>query len=252
MMWRACFAVILTAVVSLFALSAPHAQFNGCQTGFCNPPHVGGGASVTIDKTGVNQESSGRTAPSFTYTGITGVAGNALVAAFLASGNVAGGTFTTVTATWAAQSMTSLGSISPAGGSGYLQLFYVLNPTAGSQNLVFTVSGGSNNPFGSACAWSFNNATAVNNFQSSFSNSTLTLNNVVTSAVGHYTVGAVGVGFNAVTMNQATDCTSTNGVAGSNNLSWAAGKATGASSVTYTGTQTPTDIMYLVGADVSN
>jgi hypothetical protein len=37
MMWRVALAALI-AVLSLFVLSAPHAQFNGCSAGFCNPP----------------------------------------------------------------------------------------------------------------------------------------------------------------------------------------------------------------------
>jgi len=37
MMWRVALAVWLTAVLSLFALNAPRAQFNGCTAGFCSP-----------------------------------------------------------------------------------------------------------------------------------------------------------------------------------------------------------------------
>ena len=37
MMWRVVLALWLTAVVSLFALTAPRAQFNGCAAGFCSP-----------------------------------------------------------------------------------------------------------------------------------------------------------------------------------------------------------------------
>ena len=40
MMWRLCIAAFLTAAISLFALNAPHAQFNGCPAGFCNPPSL--------------------------------------------------------------------------------------------------------------------------------------------------------------------------------------------------------------------
>lgn len=38
MMWRIALAVWLMAALSLFALNAPQAQFNGCQAGFCSPP----------------------------------------------------------------------------------------------------------------------------------------------------------------------------------------------------------------------
>jgi hypothetical protein len=38
MMWRLALAVLLTATLSLFALNAPRAQFNGCTAGFCSPP----------------------------------------------------------------------------------------------------------------------------------------------------------------------------------------------------------------------
>lgn len=38
MIWRFGIAVVLAAALSLFALNAPHAQFNGCQAGFCSPP----------------------------------------------------------------------------------------------------------------------------------------------------------------------------------------------------------------------
>jgi hypothetical protein len=38
MKWRVARAIWLTAVVSLFALNALRAQFNGCQAGFCSPP----------------------------------------------------------------------------------------------------------------------------------------------------------------------------------------------------------------------
>jgi hypothetical protein len=37
MMWRIALAAWMTAALSLFALSAPHAQFNGCMAGFCSP-----------------------------------------------------------------------------------------------------------------------------------------------------------------------------------------------------------------------
>jgi hypothetical protein len=43
MMWRAALAAFLTAALSLFALNAPHAQFNGCSAGFCSPPATSGG-----------------------------------------------------------------------------------------------------------------------------------------------------------------------------------------------------------------
>lgn len=41
MIWRFGIAVVLAAALSLFALNAPHAQFNGCQAGFCSPPARG-------------------------------------------------------------------------------------------------------------------------------------------------------------------------------------------------------------------
>jgi hypothetical protein len=37
MMWRIALAAWLTAALSLFALNAPRAQFNGCMAGFCSP-----------------------------------------------------------------------------------------------------------------------------------------------------------------------------------------------------------------------
>src|ERR1700732_3971891 len=37
MKWRAVLAAWLTAAISVFALSAPRAQFNGCAAGFCSP-----------------------------------------------------------------------------------------------------------------------------------------------------------------------------------------------------------------------
>jgi hypothetical protein len=40
MMWRVLLAAWLAAALSLFAFNAPHAQFNGCPAGFCNPPKV--------------------------------------------------------------------------------------------------------------------------------------------------------------------------------------------------------------------
>jgi hypothetical protein len=47
MKWRVALAVWLTAALSLFALNAPRAQFNGCMAGFCSPvasaPYVGPG-----------------------------------------------------------------------------------------------------------------------------------------------------------------------------------------------------------------
>jgi hypothetical protein len=47
MIWRLALAAILTAALSLFALSTPHAQFNGCPAGFCNPPSASAPASYT-------------------------------------------------------------------------------------------------------------------------------------------------------------------------------------------------------------
>jgi hypothetical protein len=46
MMWRIALAAWLTAVLSLFALNAPRAQFNGCQAGFCSPPSSASAAYV--------------------------------------------------------------------------------------------------------------------------------------------------------------------------------------------------------------
>jgi hypothetical protein len=37
MKWRVALALWLTAILSLFALNAPRAQFNGCAAGFCSP-----------------------------------------------------------------------------------------------------------------------------------------------------------------------------------------------------------------------
>jgi hypothetical protein len=47
MMWRVALAVWLTAALSLFALNAPQAQFNGCAAGFCSPSSSGAVSSAT-------------------------------------------------------------------------------------------------------------------------------------------------------------------------------------------------------------
>lgn len=53
-MWRIALAAVLTACLAAFALNAPrvHAQFNGCQAGFCNPAVAsGGGGSISFSGT---------------------------------------------------------------------------------------------------------------------------------------------------------------------------------------------------------
>ena len=47
MIWRVVLAVLLTASLSLFLLTAPHAQFNGCSAGFCSPPSKSSSPSYT-------------------------------------------------------------------------------------------------------------------------------------------------------------------------------------------------------------
>jgi hypothetical protein len=47
MMWRISLAAFLTAALSLFALNAAHAQFNGCSAGFCSPPAASGGTTYS-------------------------------------------------------------------------------------------------------------------------------------------------------------------------------------------------------------
>ncbi len=44
MIWRLALAAFLACGIALFAINTPHAQFNGCPAGFCNPPKAGSAA----------------------------------------------------------------------------------------------------------------------------------------------------------------------------------------------------------------
>lgn len=86
-MWRIALAAVLTACLAAFALNAPrvHAQFNGCQAGFCNPKVASSGTvnNMTVDGTQSGCPTS--TAPTLTFS--TTKTNDVLVLAILPASN---------------------------------------------------------------------------------------------------------------------------------------------------------------------
>src|ERR1700733_11964938 len=143
-------------------------------------------AAVAVDVAGTKQVSTSGT--TFTYTGLT--TGLALSnGGIVVSLNFAGAAVTGVTATWAGQSMTAIGSC--VGGSpGFICLFGITGITNfGAQNLV--VNWGGTSTIVTAVSFTGVNHTTPfpNPNSSSGTGTTISVN--ITSAAGEYVVAAM-------------------------------------------------------------
>lgn len=80
MFLRFAIAACLTALISLFAFSAPHAEFNGCQAGFCTKVPVSAAPSgVTLQDTGTLQTASGVSSINYSFSLTAGLTKGAIV-----------------------------------------------------------------------------------------------------------------------------------------------------------------------------
>lgn len=173
-------------------------------------------------------------------------------------------TFSSITCTWAGTNCPVIGSTQQSGFDA-LFLFGLTNPTSGPNNLVVTITGTLTTPFdvyATGVSFSGVNQTGGTTSFAHFNSSggtgtTLSQTLAITTASGNYTIGCGSFGSSTGTGSTASSPGTNNeitndstGFGNSGISSLVAVNASTSTSTTYTFSQTPADVLHMIGCDI--
>lgn len=138
MFWRVAIAACLTLALAALAVQQPHAQFNGCAAGFCNPPvaAAGGGCSVAFTAGPAGQ--TGSISATFSAQSI-GTASASRIVEVAVQANVNGTSLSdsvTIGGTTATQAVAERSNANQFG-----EIWYLALASGTTTNIVYTLSG---------------------------------------------------------------------------------------------------------------
>lgn len=208
--------------------------------GVCSPAH----AAVAIDATGTKQVST--SVQTFNYTGLTTNTGLSN-AGIVVIANFTTGTVTGVSATWAGQSMTPIGSCT-GGNPGLVCLFGLVGiSTLGAQTLALSWTGNSVVTVDAMSFTGVNQSTPFPNPNSATGTGTAISVNI-TSASGEYVLAGMTANSFPPNLNSVNN---TQLYIDNSSFAQGANYATGAASVTMSGTLSASSAWTILGTDIA-